>query len=86
MSSPYATAAMLAARYMTPPPTPPDPEPWYWKGVYVGPRTDLRGEEAMVRPKEQCPDGDVVAQFDNMGLAEAFGWHRFPAADFKEMA
>lgn len=53
--------------------------------TYTGPDKTLRGETALVRPYQK---GEVLAQFDCVGLEDAHGtqlgggWHSFPAAHF----
>lgn len=44
------------------------------KGVYTGPRKELKGHYALLRPTR---GGNWVAQLDSTNLAEAFGWHFF---------
>lgn len=48
---------------------------------YVGNREDLKGQKALVRPTGN-PDV-LLAQFDNLKLVEAHGWHKFPVTDFQ---
>lgn len=56
---------------------------------YKGPVLDLRNCKALVRP---CPTRSqgVLAQFDDRtttlnGVKLGWGWHRFPARDFKRL-
>lgn len=57
--------------------------------TYIGPKCGWNitpGETALIKPSEK--PGIVLAQFDNLALVRdsesvAFGWHKFPADQFK---
>lgn len=51
------------------------------KMIYVGARPDLNGKTALVLPSGFR--GHVKAQFDDVELKEAFGWHYFPSWCFE---
>lgn len=49
-------------------------------------RPHLRGKSALLRPFRddlgRAIHEKVLAQFDDMSLAQAYGWHMFPTASF----
>lgn len=51
------------------------------RGVYIGHDPNLKGETAILRPK----DGGYQAQFDNhkLGLHYTHNWVKFSSHDFK---
>ena len=56
-------------------------------GIYVGKEARLRGKGALLRPDEATETQGkssplLLAQFDDMELTEAFGWHLFDRNDF----
>lgn len=49
--------------------------------IYCGNDERLKGNSALVTRQD---DEFVVAQFDDLNLGDvAYGWHKFPATDFK---
>ena len=53
-------------------------------GVYLdaaGTSPHLKGKSAILRPSEQM--GQILAQFDDTSLSEAFGWHSFASECFE---
>lgn len=54
----------------------------YRSGTYRGPSNRLGGKHAILLPAPAL--GWVLAQFDDLDLPEALGWHPFPEGDFKE--
>lgn len=53
----------------------------YWEGRYIG-EGPLHGKTALLCEGEE---GEVKAQFDDLTLPQAYGWHAFPATDFREI-
>lgn len=55
------------------------------KGEYIGLRQELRGKTAILMGEgafTPTPGTDLIAQFDDRSLSEAFGWHGFKRGDF----
>jgi len=51
-------------------------------GHYIGPISKLKDKTAILR-FEPGIQGILLAQFDDRSLTDyAFGWHRFPEAEF----
>jgi hypothetical protein len=51
------------------------------RAIYVGPKINLLGECALVRP---IPDSIFIdAQFTNIDTGYGYGWHEFYASDFE---
>lgn len=51
---------------------------YQYKGVYVGPRQELRGKTAIIC---NCTASTVACQFDDTATGLGFGWHEFPTGD-----
>ena len=52
-------------------------------GVYIGSDTSLLGKGALVMDDPESSTRMVLAQFDDISLPEAFGWHPFFSYDFR---
>lgn len=50
-----------------------------FKGTYIGPLSHLKGQTALLR----YDDDQLMAQFDDPGLDEGYGWHPFSRLDFE---
>ena len=71
----------MVSDYFSPPPNPHRKEE-VKHGIYIGADNFLFNEGALLR-KDPENDLAVLAQFDDIHLLQAFGWHSFLKKDFK---
>ena len=50
------------------------------RGKYVGPRGELRGYTALLKPTSKLDRVEV--QFDDVGTGYGYGWYNFRMTDF----
>jgi len=59
------------------------------KGKYIGSDPLLRGKTALVMlvgekaPRGIVPEGKVMIQADDVSTGLGYGWHEFPAEDWR---
>lgn len=53
-----------------------------FEGTYCGNQAFLFDRRAVLRWSPETEDGWVLAQFNDLELSLAYGWHPFPRSDF----